>query len=176
LRNDAASYVFKDYGPGAFGDFEIDYDINQLINSSGANHQHGIVVLSNSIGTLDDLLTADGIAFCIGRAAGSWMWKIINLQDSTNNSTLDFDFIFLDYSENIYFRASRTGSSALLKVYSNSNRATHIVSYDITLPVSTTRYKYLYALCSADAFPGSADLPSNAFSMHVKRLKILSYG
>lgn len=184
MRNDANTYVYKDYGSAAFGNFEIDYDVNNF-TSLADNTWQGIVVLSNSIGTLNDLrnVYADGIGFYVGQDYGGGnhrQWGIINLLDGTITPGFDTLYNFSNYSSNIYFRVSRIGTGIVrtcqLKVYTDSNRLSHVVSYDISLSVPNTRYKYLYALCSADGYTGSALSPDAELIFDVRRLKIISYG
>ena len=60
MRRDANSYVYKDFGAGYFGNFDIDFEV-EITGGSGQGLA-GLVTVSNTAGTVQDhILANDGI-------------------------------------------------------------------------------------------------------------------
>ena len=151
MRRDDVAYVYKDFGVGNFGNFDIDFEFHI---SDGDNQ--GVVAVcsvSNTIGTFTTQLNANDtiMVFAYNNTANLQLYLIDYNTDNSDTyinggeSTLD----------PLYCTFKRNDTIATLDIYSDSGRTALVDSLSITCETGTKRY--LYALVSRDAGDSVAD-------------------
>lgn len=139
MPRSAVSYVYKDFGAGHFGDFELQFE-SQLTAISSGNAFY-ILTMANDLGPSSGMASLtigfaeyyDGttykFAYGDGRQGGGGTDWI------TTNP-------FIMY----YFHAKRIGSVATLEIYTSSAYATPVAT--LTCPIGI-KFQYLYVVQSA---------------------------
>jgi len=169
MRRDAASYVHKDFGSGAFGDFEIQFEATcSAVSGNGAS----VVVLglTNSGFTHEDALqNNEGIlVYFYYSSYLSPTDQVVALMRGSDQ-TQDL-YYFSSIPSTFYFTLTRSGSTVDLKIYSDAAR-TNLLD---TLTVSDgTVYRYLSPLMSRDHNVGGVD---STMTLNVKNFEIISGG
>jgi hypothetical protein len=149
MDRDAISYVYKDYGINYFSNFDIDFEFE--ITTSQNNGTVQLCSLSNTIGTLQDMVDAnDGIVTFAYTTGGNVL--IYFIDRNTDNS--DFYSGSGLSTPQLYCSLVRVGTTAYLYIYSDSART--ILVDTLTITCETGIKRYLNVLASRDFVDVSA--------------------
>lgn len=135
----AISTIRKNFGANYFTDFEIEGEFNYTYANDNGSCCY--FALTNGQGTLQDMIDAgSGLAAFIYREGTTNRYFLQTFHDSSNDQAV-FG------SGHYYWNISRTGTTASLKFYSNSERTTLIDTVTVTCP---TNFSHMLAVCSRD--------------------------
>ncbi|MGW8301311.1 MAG: hypothetical protein ACWGNO_04540 [Desulfobacterales bacterium] len=143
MQKDAVSYVYKDFGSNYFGDFEIQFEA--AITASDSGGQMVLCCISDIAGTKQDQFDgANGIWAGIYNSGG----LIIELVDgaSVHSDTYNPGGSTLPLT---YFTFSRSGSTIILKIYSDSGRTVLIDT--LSASGASSAKQYMEVIASRDA-------------------------
>lgn len=139
MQRDADSYVYWNYGAGFLTNFRVNLEF-QITNVSGNAGTAVLVAISDTIGSLQDTITAtDGIDILAYANSGDMQ---IHMTDRSNSNT-DFYTIGGTSTAVLYCTFERKGTTATFKIYSDSNRSTLVDTLTITCESTAKRYFYV---------------------------------
>ena len=163
MRRDAVTYVYYDYGAGYFGDFEIELEV-KIDGGTG----YGSVLLfgvSNTLGTFNDMLPADGLLF--------WAYNNNNslqFQMSDRENLPGLTCVVYGVSSNLlYVTFKRAGTTFTVDIFSDSTRETLVTNGHMSLTCTAGTKRYLYVLASRDSNTTVSDTQSG----YVQNVQIL---
>ena len=142
LNEDA--YVYYDYGVAAFGDLYHEIEAMYVNNFGGSGYRKSFFWgLTNEVN--DGKYFFDNDKDCIfasytRRTNGTEMF---HLQAQDGSTYYDDYYESPDLDVWYYFTIERNGSTATLKIYSDSARTVLVDTLTITCP--TTKFRYIYA-------------------------------
>ena len=140
MRNDADSYVYKDYGIAHFGDFE--HDVKSVFTAFSGQGRVGIWAVANALNGYSDLRfdDDDGISVALQEPfGGTENYILANHADNDNDVSVDVGDTGTDYHT-----ITRSGTTCTDAIYSDEERLTLIDTIAITCSADT--YRYIYAL------------------------------
>jgi len=162
LDRNAISYVYKDFGVGNFSNFDIDFEF--YIDQGAPQGVAVLCALSNTIGTLQDMITAnDGLQVFAYNNTNN---LAISIRDWSGAGADDY-IVGGGTTGGVYYSTfSRSGTTLTLTMYSDANRTAVIGTMPITC--ETTAKRYLHVLASRDA----ADFGGDAITGYTQNFRI----
>lgn len=141
----AVSYVVKDYGVDYFGEYAIDFEV--YIDSAATSSVVGIMGVSNTYGTYQDMVDAnDGITIRFYESgAGA---AALRIEDESNDAYDDYIVAATSTLGPFWCTFTRQGTTAKLLIYDDAARTSLVDTLSITC--ETDEKRYLYALHSRD--------------------------
>ena len=150
MFQNANSYVYKDFGAGNFGDFEIEFEAEIISATSDGGGNNGAVVLccvSNQVGTWPVWdSNSDGLFIDTYYLSTQYHTRIY---DQSNNNNDEYIWPVSVSIPLTYFTFKRNGTTLTCEIYSDSARTTLIDTLTVTCETGTKRY--LYALGSRNS-------------------------
>jgi len=139
MPRSASSYVYKDFGVGHFGDFEIQFEAQlSSISVVGTPNAFYILVLANDIGASSQMtLTTMGVSIFYDGA-------VYQIQFGDGRVSYTFWTTVNPFSL-YYFSLTRSGSQATLKVFTSSTYVNPVATLTCTIG---DKFQYLYAAMS----------------------------
>jgi hypothetical protein len=171
MRQDADSYVYKDFGASYFGDFDIEFEAEITFSEAQGAPPAGVsqallCSVSNTIGNFPDFDTAnDGIMIDTYNLTGQFL---IRLRDFSNDNSDLYDMGGVFVWGKYYFKFERSGTTATCKIYSDSARTILVDTLSITCETGDKRY--LNVLASRDQTPTA----SNSITGYTQNFDIIS--
>ncbi len=166
LQKGDVAYLYKDFGAGFFGDFEINFEI-EISSSASGDSMLCMLALGDTPGTWQDMnATDDGIIGYVINNAGSLLlieWDFVT-PASGNGGVIPPASTTLVKR---YGTFDRSGSTVRLRLFSDQERTTQI-SIAQNTGFTTQAFRYLMAANSYDD-PGSA-----AISGKIQNIEIIS--
>ena len=147
MRRDAETYVYKDFNPNYFGDFEFQYELNISDVEAGDSSSASImgISLTNVTGVMDDLQGGSilSVSFQQNKAVDDeYGFYIRQFDGGVSQFLVGNGLDFHDVSEGeIYSTFSRVGTNVTLWMYSDSARTTLLYKYSWNFAVLDT-YRY----------------------------------
>ena len=167
MRRDALSRVYKDFGAGTFGNFEIDFEFQ--ITNMDSKCLASIFSLANGIGSTTDLYDSGsgiGLSITIYGNDGNLRIRILG-----HNGNTDDYFINGASTDLIYATITRSTTTVTLYLYSDAERTNVLDTLIIT--GDAIEYKYLYSLKS---WNDSSVSDSHVVSGYTQNFDIISSG
>ena len=146
LRRDAITYVWKDFNPNYFGDFEIELELNMTDFNAGDASSVSVVgiAFSNTTGVIEDLRFGDVLYIMIQQETtlsnkynlfirqyvGGVARFLIGNRLNLHNINVEYYVVF-----------NRTGTTVWLKVYSDVAHLNLLYSYEVN-NADTDVYRY----------------------------------
>ena len=148
----AVSYVYKDYGVGDFGEFDIDFEF--YIQEGASEGAAILFAVSNITGTMADMITAsDGITMYAYMNTNNLRTEIRDW--SQGAGAILHTFGGGTTTSVVYATATRVGTTFTVSLFSDSDRLISIGSNNVTCETETKRY--LSVLASRDSAADGAD-------------------
>jgi len=171
MRRDAAAYVVKDFGAGHFGDFEhlftFHFTGGEAGDISGRNWAD-IHLLSDAQGPVS-LNDNDIFGVSLAQSSDEDDWVFFVLKQKENGVLVDSDTSAYSYNIGVsrYMTIKRAGTTATLKIYSDSARTNLIET--LTITCNTTTYRYLHVVRSMNDLVND---PADHISGYVRDLDL----
>lgn len=138
MRNDAHSYVYKDYGVDHFGDFEHLLTINTSSVSGADGEAHFWSMANQAAQTFMDLYYVGG--FCLFHNEWGDYLELAKFNPWAEQHWA----ITVPYT--YYVTIARSGTTLSCKIYSDASRTTLLATLSVTVPA--TAFRYLAVGCS----------------------------
>jgi hypothetical protein len=152
MPRNVESYLYKDYGVGHFGDFDIDFEVTLTLYQNYT--WQGIISVGDSIGSYDTLYDAED-SFVVYHIDYSNRFKIY-VKDFTDMSG---DYYDLYSSSKHYYSFARSGTTLTNSIYSDADRTTLVDTQTTTCPTDTYRYlQFGYSKGDTISYAGTSDL------------------
>lgn len=141
----ADAYLYKDFGAGYFGDFDIDFEAE--ITASATGSIAVLIGIGNTAGSRADWESAnDGMfLYALNNAGNIELWlKCSNTDNLDSYTPAAGSTMALRY-----FSFKRSGTTLTLEIYSDSSRTVLVDTLTVTSESGTKRY--LHAVASRDS-------------------------
>jgi hypothetical protein len=138
--NAVNEYLYKDFGPGYFVNFQIDFDFDITVWPGSTSWMLALGQLSNTLGTWFDIqLATDGLTYGLQYSSGQL--RIVNMVDGANTNAATGLFGGTTGGV-VYGRMIRVGLLFTTELYSNVGRTVLLAT--ASLPCTATTYRYFY--------------------------------
>ena len=153
-ERDEKTYLYDDKGAAHFGDFEHEFDAE--CDYEDTYCVSVVWMLANAIGDKQALTTADEELLYVNFYKPSYQLHL-NFR-SFDGTDVEYDTYVALANTRYYFEVERSGTTGLLRIYSDSARTTLITTSTVTM-VNTT-FRYVYACASNNTSYSGGDCDS----------------
>ena len=158
MEREERVFLYKDYGPSAFGDFEIEFEAGPTSHPDGGSSGFSVCTVTNDYATQPSLTNGVGVNL----QQGSRMQVYITEFGVGSTLVVDFGGGSNGLPQKYFCTFKRVGTLATLTMYTDAART--ITAFTNSRTVSTTSYRFLHIVNSQETGGSSGFRRSNGYT------------